>query len=135
MRKKYEKRTAVYLGIFIAFMFEALFIVFLIKEKIIVYEKFSGVVVKDDLMVFVLNDDELKLFHKNKRFYINGKSEKYQFNKVLSDVLKRDGILYHQVFIQYDMGDDFKENDVIVITIAKENISIFNIFRIIWDGD
>ena len=131
MKKKYERFVGVYLGIFIIFVCETLFIVFLLKNKIILYEKFSGVVVKDDLVLFVLNDDELKFFHKNKNVYIDGVAENFRFNRVLKNVLKRDGISYHQVFIQFDLNSKVKENDVIYVTVAKENTSIFNIFRIL----
>lgn len=135
MKKMYEKRGFIYFSILILFIVEILFIVFLIKKKIIIYEKFSGVVVKKNMVVFVLNDDELKLFYKNKKIYIDGEVCYFQFNKVIEDILKRDGVIYHQLFIEYDMGDELKENDVVNVTIAKENRSVLNIFRVILEGD
>lgn len=102
-------------------------------KKLVLYEVFKGVVFNDDVLVLVLNDKELKLFQKNSVLFIDNEKLKFKLKKVQKNMLERDGEKYSQVFVEVDISNMYKLNDVVDVSIMKENVMIYEMFKIIWE--
>lgn len=135
MKKRYEKNDLIVGSSVVFFLIVFLFLIFLIRNHVVLYEKFNGVVSKEDVLQLVLSDEELKLFYKNQVFYIEGKKKKYKILKIEEAVVKRKGDTYNQVFIETNISNMLKVNDVVEISIMKKNVKSINLFKIIWGGD
>ena len=135
MKKRYEKNDLIVGSSVVFFLIVFLFLIFLIRNHVVLYEKFNGVVSKEDVLQLVLSDEELKLFYKNQVFYIEGKKKKYKILKIEEAVVKRKGDTYNQVFIETNISNMLKVNDVMEISIMKKNVKSINLFKIIWGGD
>lgn len=135
MKKSYENYKKIILCISVFFIFIGIFIFSLNRKGIIIYEKFSGIYFKENTLVLVLNDEEINLFLKNKKLFINNKKRSFEIEKIDKDILERNGDNYSQVYIKTDISTMYKINDVIEISVMDKKIKLFNIFRIIWEGD
>lgn len=134
MKKQYEKKNRIIVGSIIFLVMDFLLVFLLFNRRIVMYEKFSGVIFKDNLLVFLLSDDDLKLFYRNKVVFIENKSKNFVIKKVDKDVLKRNGIYYNQVFIEVNISNKYKVNDVLDVSIVRESVKSINIFKIILEG-
>ncbi len=135
MKKRYEKKDLIVGSSVVFFLIVFLFLIFLIRNHVVLYEKFNGIVSKEDVLQLVLSDEELKLFYKNQVFYIEGKKKKYKILKIEEAVVKRKGDTYNQVFIETNISNMLKVNDVVEISIMKKSVKSVNLFKIIWGGD
>ena len=135
MKKRYENYGKVVFGFCLLLFSILVIVIYLINKKIVIYKVFSGVVYNDNVLVLVLSDEELKLFNKNKRVFIENKSKNFKIKKIDVDILERDGEEYNQVFINIDISNMYKVNDVINISIMEKNVRSYKIFSIIWEGD
>lgn len=135
MKKNYEKRDGFIIAFSIFLIVQSLVMIYLLNRRVVIYEKFSGIVSKKDLVLFILNDEELELFFKNKVFYVCNKKMKFNIKKVESDILKKEGVVYNQVFIETDIPNMYGVNDAVEFSIAKESVKSIEIFKIIWEGD
>ena len=111
------------------------FIYYSLNKKIFVYKMFSGVVYKNNVIELLLSDDELLLFYKNMNMFIDDNKVKIKIRKVESDVLQRGGVFYNQLFLNIKLNDTYKVNDVVKVSVVQKKMKIFNIFKIIWEGD
>lgn len=111
------------------------FIYYSLNKKIFVYKIFSGVVYKNNVIELLLSDDELLLFYKNMNMFIDDNKVKIKIRKVESDVLQRGGVFYNQLFLNIKLNDTYKVNDVVKVSVVQKKMKIFNIFKIIWEGD
>ncbi len=135
MKKRYENDEVIIIFsfIFIICLIGVGFIVY--NLKICSYKNFSGVVENNNLIELVLSDEELKLFNKNQSIYIKDKKIKFSISKVLEDILERDGSNFNQVYIEVNLSNMYKVNDVVDIAILVKKESLINIFKVIWEGD
>ena len=133
MKKRYENKNKIVAVCLIFLVIIFGFGLFLINQKVVLYEKFSGVVSKEDVLVFLISKDELKLFYKNKIVFIENDRKKFVIKKIEKDVVERNGILYSQVFVEVDISNKNKVNDIIDVSLAKRNVKSINIFKIIWE--
>lgn len=135
MKKKYENYDKITFS-FVLFLISLLIVCsYFFGNEIVTYKVFSGVVYKEDILVFVLSNEELKLFNKNKKLFIENKSRKFLIKNIEKNVLERNGDKYNQVFINTDISDMYKVNDVINISIMDKRVKCYKIFSIIWEGD
>ena len=111
------------------------FIYYSLNKKIFVYKIFSGVVYKNNVIELLLSDDELLLFYKDMNMFIDDNKVKIKIRKVESDVLQRGGVFYNQLFLNIKLNDTYKVNDVVKVSVVQKKMKIFNIFKIIWEGD
>ena len=132
--RNYEKRSFILIFILILFVFIFLFCCLLMFYKIPKYYLINGVVFKDNVVEVMVDDDELRLFYKNKYIYINNKKYEYDISNIVLDVLIQDGKKYSLIYIDCDLRNE-KENDIVKITIKKENIKLFRIFETIWESE
>lgn len=135
MKKKYDDYSKSYCLLFIFCIFLITIIIVLFSKKLIIYKVFDGVIFDKNNILLMLSDDELKIFNKNKKLFINNKSFKFNISKIISDVLERNGDKYNQVFIEVNLSNMYKVGDVLRITIMDDRKSLFKIFKVIWDGD
>lgn len=121
-----------------SFLFSILifcFIYYLFNKKIFVYKIFSGVIYKDNVIELFLSDDELLLFYKNMNMFIDDNKVKIKIIKVENDILHRGGVFYNQLFLDVKLNNTYKVNDVVKVSVVRRKMKIFNIFKIIWEGD
>ena len=134
MKKMYEKNKLIFIfSIFLICMI-ILFFLFLFKLKIVVYKNISGIVFSDNIVTFLVEDEELKLFYKNKVIYFKNKKKKFKLKKIDKNILKRNGVSYHYVYLEIVIPKNYKVNDVLNISVVETNIPCIKIFRIIWEG-
>ena len=132
--RNYEKRSFILILILILLIFIFLFCCLFMFYKIPKYCLINGVVFKDNVVEVMVVDEELKLFYKNKYIYINNKKYSYDISNIVLDVLTQDGKKYNLIYIDCDLKNE-KENDIVKITIKKENIKLFKIFETIWESE
>lgn len=135
MKKKYENYEKITFVFILFVVFILIVCIYFVSKRIVTYKVFSGVVYQDDVLVFVLSNEELKLFNKNKKLFIENKSRKFLIKNIEKNVLERNGDKYNQVFINTDISDMYKVNDVINISIMDKRVRCYKIFSIIWEGD
>lgn len=133
---KYERFGLIIFFIIILVVFEILFIVNIFKEKNELYMSFSGVVVKNNIGMFIINNEDMDIIYKNKYLYFNGKRIKYSIEKITKDVIKKDNDKYNEVLLRFKFSKkNYKDNDVIDISIRMDKEPIIKMFKIIWKGD
>lgn len=132
--RNYEKRSFILILILILLIFVILFCCLLLVYKIPKYYLINGVVFKDNVVEVIVTDEELKLFYKNKYIYINNKKYSYDISNVILDVLIQDRKKYNLIYINCELRNE-KENDIVEMTIKKENIKLFRIFETIWESE
>ena len=135
MKKNYDNFNKCFILLFIFLIYFSFLFIFLFNKKLIIYKVFSGVVFDSNNVLLVLNDDELKIFNKNKKLYINNKSYVFNISKIDNDVLERNGDKYNNVFIEINLPNMYKVGDVLSLTIMNDRKNLFRIFNVIWDGD
>ena len=133
MKKVYEKNNCVIFFSVVLFIIICIFIMFLLMSKVIIYKNISGVVASDNVLTFLVNDEDLKLFHSNKTIYLFGKKCRFDILKIDKDLLKRDGDMYHQVYLKVKFSKKYKVKDVLEISIVEKRLKCINIFKIIWE--
>ena len=134
LKKRYEDFKVILFFFFILLTIIFLFFVFIFNSKISIYKIFSGVVFDDECILFVLNDKELKLFQKNKVLFIESEEIRFDILKIESDIVYKEDIKYHQVYIKVDISDMYKVGDVLGVSIKEKRVKSYEIFKIIWKG-
>ena len=133
MKKNYEKSRLIFaLSIFLMLIIALCFIV-LFKMKIIVYKNISGIVFSDNIITFLVDEHDLKLFYKNKTIYFLGEKKRFMINRVDKNVLERNGVKYHYVYLNVEIPKNYKVNDVLKISVVEKKIQCIKIFKVIWD--
>lgn len=134
MKKRYEKNKLIFIvSIFFVSMI-MLFFIFLFKIKLVVYKNISGVVFSDNIVTFLVDDEDLKLFYKNKIICFENEKKKFDLKKIDKNILERDGVKYHYVYLEVIIPKSYKVNDIFNISVMEKNIRCIEMFRIIWEG-
>lgn len=134
-RKKYEIFEFIRIIIIFIFLMEFFFFYLLFNIKINKYSIFSGVIIKDNLIQFIVNSDDLKLFIANNNYFMQDKKYSYKIEKINKGVLKRKGIEYHELVIKYKGVSNYKDTDLISISLFDKKICLIKIFEVIWKED
>ena len=131
MEKYMKKNKCLYLVMIIVFIFLTSFIIILFNKKIFKYVVFDGVVFSDSLIVLMVDKDELKLFYTNSYVFVNNKKIKFEVHRVDNDILKRGNKYYSEIYLKVKINN-YKENDVIKISVLEEKVYSYKMFKIIW---
>lgn len=134
MKKRYEKNELIFIVSIFLISIIILFFIFLFKIKLVVYKNISGVVFSHNIVTFLVDDDELKLFYKNKVVYFQNKKQKFELKKIDKNMLERDGVMYHYVYLEIMIPKSYKANDIFNISVMEKNIRCIEMFKIIWEG-
>lgn len=135
MKKRYESFESVVLFSTLILFLIFVSIFFINQKRLITYKIFSAVYYDKNIIVLVVSNDELDLFFKNKKLFIDSKKISFEIDKIDKDILKRKGSIYSSIYIKTNISNMYKINDVIEVSIMDKKINTFNMFRIIWDGD
>ena len=134
MKKRYEKNELIFITSIFLISIIILFFIFLFKIKLVVYKNISGVVFSDNIVTFLVDDNELKLFYKNQVIYFENKKQKFEFKKIDKNILERDGVKYHYIYLKIVIPKSYKVNDIFNISVMEKNIRCIEMFKIIWEG-
>lgn len=135
MKKRYESFESIVLFSTLILVLIFISIFFINQKRLITYKIFSAVYYDKNIIVLVVSNDELDLFFKNKKLFIDSKKISFEIDKIDKDILKRKGSIYSSIYIKTNISNMYKINDVIEVSIMDKKINTFNMFRIIWDGD
>ena len=135
MKKRYESFESIVLFSTLILVLIFISIFFINQKRLITYKIFSAVYYDKNIIVLVVSNDELDLFFKNKKLFIDSKKISFEIDKIDKDILKRMGSIYSSIYIKTNISNMYKINDVIEVSIMDKKINTFNMFRIIWDGD
>lgn len=135
MKKRYESFESIVLFSTLILFLIFISIFFINQKRLITYKIFSAVYYDKNIIVLVVSNDELDLFFKNKKLFIDSKKISFEIDKIDKDILKRKGSIYSSIYIKTNISNMYKINDVIEVSIMDKKINTFNMFRIIWDGD
>ena len=135
MMKRYESFESIVLFSTLILFLIFISIFFINQKRLITYKIFSAVYYDKNIIVLVVSNDELDLFFKNKKLFIDSKKISFEIDKIDKDILKRKGSIYSSIYIKTNISNMYKINDVIEVSIMDKKINTFNMFRIIWDGD
>lgn len=135
MKKRYESFESIVLFSTLSLFLIFISIFFINQKRLITYKIFSAVYYDKNIIVLVVSNDELDLFFKNKKLFIDSKKISFEIDKIDKDILKRKGSIYSSIYIKTNISNMYKINDVIEVSIMDKKINTFSMFRIIWDGD
>lgn len=135
MKKRYESFESIVLFSTLILFLIFISIFFINQKRLITYKIFNAVYYDKNIIVLVVSNDELDLFFKNKKLFIDSKKISFEIDKIDKDILKRKGSIYSSIYIKTNISNMYKINDVIEVSIMDKKINTFNMFRIIWDGD
>ena len=135
MKKRYESFESIVLFSTLILFLIFISIFFINQKRLITYKIFSAVYYDKNIIVLVVSNDELDLFFKNKKLFIDSKKISFEIDKIDKDILKRKGSIYSSIYIKTNISNMYKINDMIEVSIMDKKINTFNMFRIIWDGD
>lgn len=132
--RDYEKLGSIY---FLFGLFLVLFIVCIIisfRVSIIKkYQMLSGVCVGKNQVMILVSSRELSWFYRNNWILIDGRRVSFTIDRLNKDMIKREGVEYHQLFLGVEI-DSYTENDSVSVFIFQKKISFRFMFFDIWKG-
>ena len=135
MKKRYENFENIVLFSILTLLLIFISIFFINQKRLITYKVFSAVYYDKNIICLVVSNDDVNLFFKNKKLFIDSNKISFEIERVDKDILKREGDIYSSVYIKANISNMYKINDGIEVSIMNKKINIFNIFKIIWEGD
>ena len=135
MKKRYENFENIVLFSILTLLLIFISIFFINQKRLITYKVFSAVYYDKNIICLVVADDDVNLFFKNKKLFIDSNKISFEIERVDKDILKRKGDIYSSVYIKVNISNMYKINDGIEVSIMNKKINIFNMFKIIWEGD
>ena len=135
MKKRYENFENIVLFSILTLLLIFISIFFINKKRLITYKVFSAVYYDENIICLVVSNDDVNLFFKNKKLFIDSNKISFEIERIDKDILKREGDIYSSVYIKANISNMYKINDGIEVSIMNKKINIFNIFKIIWEGD
>lgn len=135
MKKRYENFENIVLFSILTLLLIFISIFFINQKRLITYKVFSAVYYDKNIICLVVSNDDVNLFFKNKKLFIDSNKISFEIERVDKDILKREGDIYSSVYIKTNISNMYKINDGIEVSIMNKKINIFNIFKIIWEGD
>lgn len=135
MKKRYENFENIVLFSILTLLLIFISIFFINQKRLITYKVFSAVYYDKNIICLVVSNDDVNLFFKNKKLFIDSNKISFEIERVDKDILKREGDIYSSVYIKANISNMYKINDGIEVSIMNKKINIFNMFKIIWEGD
>ena len=135
MLRNYEKRISLLSCCILFFLMVALLLFYTMKTRLYFYCKFTGTVWAKDLIEVILTEEELEILYQNQYLYFEDQKKSFQVKSVTREVMIRKGKKYHDVYLICSLGENVKEKDMIEFALKKDKRGLFEIFRVIWDGD
>lgn len=135
MKKRYENFENIVLFSILTLLSIFISIFFINQKRLITYKVFSAVYYDKNIICLVVSNDDVNLFFKNKKLFIDSNKISFEIERVDKDILKRKGDIYSSVYIKANISNMYKINDGIEVSIMNKKINIFNMFKIIWEGD
>ena len=135
MKKRYEIFENIVLFSILTLLLIFISIFFINQKRLITYKVFSAVYYDKNIICLVVSNDDVNLFFKNKKLFIDSNKISFEIERVDKDILKREGDIYSSVYIKANISNMYKINDGIEVSIMNKKINIFNMFKIIWEGD
>ena len=133
MKKNYENNQLLFSLIFIFLMVELLIIFCFLKISYRTYNTLSMLIITDDYIKGYVNTDSLKKLNNSKYLYLDNKKYKYEIISTNRKVLKKDNEWNHEIIINLDLNNKYKDNDIIVISIYSQREKLYNIFKACWE--
>ena len=135
MLKNYEKHIFLLSSCLLFILLVILFFIYTMQTKIYFYSKFIGTVWSKDFIEVVVTEEQLKTLYQNRFLYFDNQKKSFQVKSVIREVMVRKDQKYHDVYLACSLGEDVKEKDMVEFVLKKEKRGLFEIFRVIWDGD
>ena len=120
MKKRYESFESIVLFSTLILFLIFISIFFINQKRLITYKIFSAVYYDKNIIVLVV---------------IDSNKISFEVERIDKDILKREGDIYSSVYIKVNISNMYKINDGIEVSIMNKKINIFNMFKIIWEGD
>ena len=93
----------------------------------------SGVYVGKNQVMILVSSRELSWFYRNNWILIDGRRVSFTIDRLNKDMIKREGVEYHQLFLGVEI-DSYTENDSVSVFIFQKKISFRFMFFDIWKG-
>ena len=129
--RNYERKLLFYILTFLYLICFLVFVCFLIFNKYFTYITYEGVVSNKDV-IFMVSDKELKYFYDNSTLLNDAKEKKFTISKVYKNILKKNNVQYHQIVVNFKFSSQYKDNDVLTVSLHKRKERLINIFKNIW---
>lgn len=133
--KSYENKTIIITVTIIFLVIEIIFISLLFIKKEYVYETISGLVIDKNKVIFLLDKEEEKNIYKNTYVYYNNRKVKIEILENHGVVLTNKEKKYKELLLKIKIGNKYKANDSINISIKTNKIKLIKLIKKIWDGD
>ena len=133
--KSYENKTIIITVTIIFLVIEIIFISLLFIKKEYVYETISGLVIDKNKVIFLLDKEEEKNIYKNTYVYYNNRKVKIEILENHGVVLTNKEKKYKELLLKIKIGNKYKANDSINISIKKNKVKLIKLIKKIWDGD
>ncbi len=129
--RNYESKFALYVLSFIFIVCFLIFIFFLILNKHFSYITYTGVVSSENV-IFMVKESEAKYFYNNGVLLCDAKKKKFTIKKVYKNILTKKNTKYHQIIVNFNFSNKYKDNDALNISLKKKKESLISIFKTIW---
>ncbi len=133
--KNYEKNRGIYFLSILLMGIEGLLFYVLTNQKMEEYQKGTAIVEKDHYITVVVTKEERKLFYRNKKMNLKGKTFSYQIEEDYGKIMESQKKEYYQLLLLVQGKQKAKPKDVVEYTIHKRNKRLIEILKIIWEGD
>lgn len=135
MKRNYEKEVTLILLIVLFIILEFFILLFYYKKSYRTYETINVFVVTDNYIKTYVSNTTLKKLKSASKFYIDDKIYKYEIIEIEKNVLKKNNINYHGVFIKTNYPNKYKDNDTVIVSIFSNKKKIYNIFKSCLESD
>lgn len=133
--KSYELFGSIHFFTVIMLFFLFLLIFISIRIQVIRdYSSISSVVSSKNQVMVISTDEELSWLYRNHYLYVDGKKLKYDVDRVQKSVIKRNDMVYHQVFLSLPVSNHYEENDSVSLYIYQDSLSFLSLFFRVWKG-
>ena len=132
MKKKYEKKQALFTSIFFLIISYIIFIDIIFTNTYNKYILMNANIVNDKIIDTFITSKELKYLKANHYIYINDKKYKRKIEEVNRNILKQNNKTYHEVKIKVDLNKKYKVGDSITIRVIEKKEKLYKIFKSCW---
>ena len=132
MKKKYEKKQALFTSIFFLIISYIIFIDIIFTNTYNKYILMNANVLTDKVIEVFITNKELKYLKANHYVYINDKKYKRKIEEVNRNILKQNNKSYHEVKIGLNLDKKYKTGDSITIRVIEKKEKLYKIFKSCW---
>ena len=134
-KTSYEKTTIIYFLVFITYVLEITSVILLCINKIYSYQKLSGIVINKNHILIMADGYERKLLYQTKKIYIDNQNITFEIVEDKKTTLTSNKKEYSEIIMKVKYQNDYKENDVITLSIKNKKYRLIEMFKIIIEGD